>query len=137
MISCGSFGADRALRVCRRAPHQGARSTREPCGAVGEVKERVHQLHQVAHHRALAQRHQVDPEHGSPRASSAAMIGTACEWASTSTATEACGSASRSAPMRAASASASAVRLPGKSRRVTTSMPAGGGCGARAGRLGV
>ena len=76
--------------------------------------------------RARAAARDPRPGTGSPRASSAAMIGTACACAATSTATEACGiRAAQRGDARRRAPRASAARPPGKSRSVDRLDPGG------------
>ena len=99
-----------------------ARAAREPGAAVGEVAQRPRQLHEITHHGALAQRHEVDAEGLQTRASAVPRsIGSGVRVRRRPARhVLACGSRARRAAMRAASARASATRSP-KSRSVTGS----------------
>ncbi len=62
MSSSRSLSPESAVKRGEARPAPGRSQHREPRGAVGEVVQGARELHEIAHHHALAQRHEVDPE---------------------------------------------------------------------------
>ena len=132
-ISCRSFRPESALRVGRRAPHHGARSTAsQALRSARSYSARASCTRSATTTRSPSGTRST-PRACRPCACSAATIGTACACAWTSTALFAAGSRARSAWMRARERACLGERGRRKSLRMIGSGLRRCGCGGARG----